>query len=178
MKYKITEEQIKEAHNAACPQWKQKIESWFSECFKVSLEVGKWYKMPYFNSFIGCIKEYDKERFYYYGLNTGGVWNNNDFYFLRDSLLTPATDEEVESMLKKEAKKRGFKEGVYFNPVASASKSKIKKDWIFVDSVNLLTNDGLEVFNNGKWATIVEQPKEMTLQEIESKLGHKIKIIG
>ena len=42
--FTITEEQVKEAYNAACNEWKTKIKDWFPEAFENKLEVGRIYK--------------------------------------------------------------------------------------------------------------------------------------
>ena len=174
MKYEITEEQIKEAHNAACSQWKQKIEKWFPECFKPKYEIGKWYKSG--KSIIN----------YQGGTNAYGYYAERDKWEdVNDSWLvfeeegdklSLATTEEVESMLIKEAEKRGYGLGNFYclyhntlskNDCITQFNPKDNRFWI---------NYGC-VFDNGKWATIVETPKEMTLEEIEKQLGHKIKIV-
>jgi len=178
----ITEEQIKEAHNAACSQWKQKIEQWFPECFKQKLEVGKWYK-----SKTGSIVNYQGGT-NGYGLTYFGDWCNNSNWdtFISESLLwTPATTEEVESMLIKEAEKKGFidNNGVNFIGVEENCYGKnnhILNTKILVDSDidgGVYASKGW-IMKDGKWATIVETPKEMTLEEIEKKLGHKVKIVS
>jgi hypothetical protein len=34
------------------------------------------------------------------------------------------------------------------------------------------------IYNKGNWAKIIEQPKEMTIEQIEKELGYKVKIIS
>ena len=36
---------------------------------------------------------------------------------------------------------------------------------------------GIHVFNNGKWAEIIEEPIELTLEEIAEKFGCKVEQI-
>lgn len=177
MKYEITEEQIREAHNAACSQWKQKIEEWFPECFNPKYEIGKWYKSG--KSIIN----------YQGGTNAYGYYAERDKWEdVNDSWLvfeeegdklSLATTEEVESMLIKEAEKRGFKEGVTVLCARYDSKWTLLRDTASYsyDRNNLTDGSGAYWFWKGKWATIVETPKEMTLEEIEKQLGHKIKIV-
>ena len=72
-----------------------------------------------------------------------------------------ATDKEAEEALIKEAKKRGFKEGVRINPVRFP-----ENDWViggvykFSEGILFLGSDSL--FEDGKWATIIKD-KTVTL---------------
>ncbi len=175
--YGITEEQIKEAHNAACSQWKQKIEEWFPECFKTEYEIGEWYKT--------------KTGYFNYQLENKSYGTNNDnwvdwSWVVDDGVKTgwvigKATTEEVESMLIKEAKKKGFVNGTRFLGVQGADKDIIieigKSCAVEMNQYGLYCQDSY-IFYKGEWATIVEIPKEMTLEEIEKQLGHKVKIVS
>ena len=183
----ITEEQIKEAHNAACSQWKQKIEQWFPECFKQKLEAGKWYK--HFDSdckeFLFCFNEFGDKN---YGFNKVGKWSNKlNVYEKYSNKYIKATTKEVESMLIKEAEKRGLIEGVKINKldnyyygvlntmIIGKPKLELYGDILVTQSTN---GYNTALMKDGKWATIVETPKEMTLEEIEKQLGHKVKIVS
>ena len=183
----ITEEQIKEAHNAACSQWKQKIEQWFPECLKQKLEAGKWYK--HFDSdckeFLFCFNEFGDKN---YGFNKVGKWSNKlNVYEKYSNKYIKATTKEVESMLIKEAEKRGFIDGVTVSKIDNYYKGMLNTmiigehefelygDVLVAKSTN---NYYICLMADGKWATIVETPKEMTLEEIEKQLGHKVKIVS
>ena len=183
----ITEEQIKEAHNAACSQWKQKIEQWFPECFKQKLEAGKWYKHfdSDFKEFLFCFSELGDKN---YGFNKVGKWSHElNVYEKYSNKYIKATTEEVESMLIKEAEKRGLIEGIKVskingfysgynnNMIIKKHEYSLHNNTLFATSTNNYT---IALFNEGKWATIVETPKEMTLEEIEKQLGHKVKIVS
>jgi len=180
MKYEITEEQIREAHNAACSELKQKIVSWFPECFKTKYEIGKWYKSG------KSIINYQGGTSAYGYYSEADEWEDVNEYWVifeqKDENLSFATEEEVFSMLKKEAEKRGFKKGVNFIGVIENSygiKDHVLNTEIYFDSDKeggLYASKGW-IMKDGKWATIVETPKEMTLEEIEKQLGHKIKIV-
>jgi len=183
----ITEEQIKEAHNAACSQWKQKIEQWFPECFKQKLEAGKWYK--HFDSdckeFLFCFNEFGDKN---YGFDEVGKWSNKlNVYEKYSNGYVEATTKEVESMLVREAEKRGFIDGVTVSKIDNYYKGMLNTmiigehefelygDVLVAKSTN---NYYICLMADGKWATIVEKPKEMTLEEIEKQLGHKVKIVS
>jgi hypothetical protein len=104
------------------------------------------------------------------------------------SNLRPATDKEVETALIKEAKKRGFKEGVYFNLIrgciGSKNEDKITSSFKLKNqkSQHRLIWDSLgscyTVFKAGRWATILPNKKKMSLGEIESALGYEVEIIS
>ena len=82
---------------------------------KVELEVGKWYKSTTLSNVFLFLKDKEYGR---YGFDSNGWYNVTDSNFeLEPDKWTLATKEEVETALIAEAKKRGFKEGVYFNSV-------------------------------------------------------------
>ena len=186
--YEITEEQIKEAHGAACSQWKLKIEQWWPDVFKSKLEVGKWYKRNNSNNVIAFIKEIHADDFTAYGWDYNGLWvNDSDNWTCDLDDWTPATDKEVEEMLIKEAVRRGYEgksikslidDGLLVN---ETNDGKYISDvtYSYYANKNSLYLGYMVIFKNGKWAEIIkEEPsKEMTIEEIESKLGHKIKIV-
>ena len=106
--------------------------------------------------------------------------------------LSQATNEEVEAALIKEAKKRGFKEGVKFTQVdrgdylygfkKGSKNEKCGPSFARVTYPNgedILLAGGFAVYGNGKWATIIEEPqvKELTIAELEKEYGCKVKII-
>lgn len=131
-------------------------------------EVGKWYKID--DCIFHCTNIYDKN-LYGYGL-FNGVWEIredtnsaccacNDI--AAEDRLTLATESEISEALIKEAKKRGFKEGV-----------KITREWSddcicetsfgnygYYMVGNSLELEGRKIFNNGKWAEIVEEKPTM-----------------
>jgi len=182
----ITEEQIKEAHNAACSQWKQKIEQWFPECFKQNLEAGKWYKAFSGKSF----KLFFAERLNEKGLPLGygfcdqKKWledNNEAWLIYNDSRITiEATESEVFEALKNEAVKRGFVEGAWFKGCEGALKDEvlqieeIKFASIsngFASSNTGLYNSDSWIFHGGQWAEIIPIK---TRSEAEKELNCKI----
>ena len=191
-----TEEKIKEMakllHSFSNAEMKQKIEQWFPECFKQKLEVGKWYqsKDSYAIYFIEEILNTENEnRVNAYGFNNDGIWseNANRSYGRIAKCFRLATTEEVESMLIKEAEKRGLIEGVKINKLDNyyygvLNTMIIGKPKLELDGDILVTQStngyNTALMKDGKWATIVETPKEMTLEEIEKQLGHKVKIVS
>lgn len=193
----VSKEFILEAHNSACSTWKRKLEEKFPSVFvKDELEVWKWYKngdAGYSNS-IACVFEVskeDKDAFSGYGFERNGKWAEDYDFGWASYNWIPATPKEVETALIAEAKKRGFEEGVN---IVDLYNGKSKNDYVLISSddfeyekvpcgklqgkMALRDSDGSILFVDGKWATIIEQPTEMTVAEIEAKLGCKIKIVG
>ena len=160
---------IKKAHSSACSEWKTNIEAEFPKLFKKDdLVVGKWYKEETTN-FLVFIKDLKHSSYAGYGFNTRGDW--------KDSLgriglqHIPATDEEVKKALIKEAKKRGFKEGVRIKSIWMSGTAKLFYGELCFDGEFELcykNNGGMlyTLFNNGVWATIVEE----TITKEEAKV--------
>jgi len=196
---KRQQEFIKEAHEAACSTWQEKIENEFPKLFeKEELEVGKWYKLTedygsylkkgmvfMFVNYLSSNKIYSLVNHEMFGINT------YNYIAPQTENLIPATDQEVEEALIKEAKKRGFKNGVEFialrdseaikdNCSCSYDKNDAKAGaWKYMNGVLYTYGWGrYVVFEKGKWATIIEDKKEMTIKEIEKELGYSIKIIN
>ncbi len=180
-KVEVSVDFIKEAHQSACANWKQRIEKELPDLFN-KLEVGKWYKGNVdFNSLI-YITEINND----YGANKASQINYYGFTFDKysdsdticnidhEKSLTLATEEEVKTALVNEAVKRGFELGkkVKWNFYGSEGYkcSNITKDWFeyFVNENRLELSCGI-IFDNGKWATLITEPTEKEL------LGHKIK---
>ena len=172
---------IKKAHSAACSEWKTNIEAEFPKLFKEDdLVVGDyWYKndctlvlicdLGLNVKYIPIYESIESNRFGYSGL----------VCFKRK-----ATDEEVEQALIKEAKKRGFKEGVNFKliegGVGMLNSTKITKDYEIVYEAlrNRLVLERIgilyTILKDGVWATIVEE----TITKEEAKvITDKIEVL-
>ena len=182
MKTKV-KDLLLEAYNSSdvCQEWKDKIKDVAPKLFvKEELEVGKWY------NYNNCLINYQ-------GLNTmgffigygfiHGVWEDLDDKGIgrcaQEWII--ATNEEIEQALKKEAKKRGFKKGAYM--VHNKEKYPDQQEPILIENnkFELIVGGfcvfGWEIFSNGKWATIIEDKKEMTVSDIEKELGYSVKIV-
>ena len=142
---------------------------------ETKLEVGKWYKWIGCNRAIGFISKppfNDGGECYVFDYLTSG---NTDIYSsLHHSNLTPATDQEVEEALIKEAKKRGFEEGVtvikpmFGECVLEGDVFEFSCDF---DDDTCLMLGGDFIFLNGNWATILET---ITKEEAQKQLGKTI----
>jgi hypothetical protein len=158
---------IKKAHSAACNEWKTNIEAEFPKLFKKdALVVGKWYKI---DNKDGYLLNYS-ETGIVFGFLNGNYSSNYYFYKYHYDNAKPATDEEVEEALIKEAKKRGFKKGVKF-------KCLYNHDYEgqctpLLCSEGYLWLKGGCVFKDGKWATTVRET--ITKEQAEKELGKTI----
>lgn len=180
MKTEVRNEFILEVHKSACSEWKLKIEKECSELFKSKLEVGKWYKhdlcLYYVTSIYNETKEYTA-----FGFDFVGVYQNNsvfgkttDYYLIN---CIPATEEEVKEAIIKEAKKIGFKSGVKIKSLLYGKSILNDYSYTFLFKDNELWFGGCLIFKKGKWAEICEEPKKITIQEIENILGYNIEIV-
>lgn len=161
---------IKRAHKAACEDWQLEIEKEFSELFiKPKFEVGKWYKI---SNEEGYLLNYSGDRDKNYGLMNGKYSESYSFWNYHIKNSKPATNQEVEKALIKEAKKRGIK----------PENHKCLVDGnIWTDNIGGkydYCGEGLMIgaswcFYKGKWAEIITK-ETITKAEAEKKLGVSI----
>lgn len=126
---------------------------------------------------------YDFEALLDYGFDSRGHWYTTQFKNLNDMIKScgnnnrPASHKEVETALKAEAVRRGFKEGVMFIHNTEQYKGLIGKKYNY--GVLSYHNDelkcnGYTIMNNGKWATIVNT-ELYNLEQKYKELGEEIK---
>jgi len=188
---KSRKEFIIKGHAAACSEWKANIEKEFPKLFKKDeLEVGKWHLDGYKDDkFLICLTRLEGNLYYGYGFDSDGKWvdDNGDFWGnAYNDITRPATDKEVETALIKEAKKRGFKEGVKFKGLrfnrestfeewSLSSDREYKKYSSHINGLNFRdsTHGVFELlFINGKWADIIIET--ITKEQAEKELGKTI----
>ena len=167
-KYELTQEQINQL--AEKKHAKELLKEFIPEAFENESEVGKWYISEHYlvyylgNYKCNCIKLRD------------GEWIDNVYHspynHLRSYRL--ATEEEVREALINEAKKRGFNnisdlkiKNIYGG--ISNGLVTITNDFYYEYESNTLRLDGAIIFNNEKWAEIIEQ-SEPTKEEINRVL--------
>lgn len=159
----------------------------FPELFEIKPEKGKWYwsdKKARINK--SYLFNYQGDKSY------GFCWEKdwcNDLCTILTSDIVPSTNKEVEEMLINEAKKRGFKNGVKIDATNIDFYQGSKNDMLIINDTKIIFEDGKLVFYNqkegwntgvfskGKWATIIEQAKEMTVSDISKELGYEVKIV-
>jgi len=142
----------------------------FPEVFETVLEVGKWYK--YINSDTLVFTE-DIEQKKGYGFYDGEFEKSSNkwAFYLTDKWI-PATPQEIQDALEKEAVRRGFKEGITVTPPCEKWCRNLKiHNNIFLTIRNEFLLGGICIFKNGTWATIIPT---ITKQEAEERLGMKI----
>ena len=171
--FTITEEQVKEAYNAACNEWKAKIKDWFPEAFEKQLRVGRIYKYPNFRGgkFMFKFNGEFGERITY-GFNANGKWSNElGIHEEQINDYQEATKKEWLEALKKEAKRRGFKKGVKYNRVDKPYLIKTFKDELklgieadLVDGINIILKYGV-------WAEVIKE-EIPTQKEIDRVLDY------
>lgn len=187
-KYEVSEQFIKEAHRAACSDWKKRLEREFPEVFKTQFIDGKWY----INT--GCAGKVGHTLFMYsserdhdsqIGIDADGNWAEN--LGCRTMGIYPASDERVKEALLNEAKKRGFVKGAKFFPPDKKGgnyfTAKTDARFFMLEShepqhkFNMaMANDGLGcvIFHKGIWATLMEEIKndDPSPEEIKRVLKH------
>jgi hypothetical protein len=172
MKTKVTKEDLQNRLNEV-----QKMIDNFKE--ETKLEVGKWYKTE--NGRITFLESFESCKGY--GFNHSN-WHNTEigFTFISDPEdWNPATNKEVEDALIKEAKKRGFKDGITVirpnewgevnnNVTLSGNEFNFNGNWFG-------TYKGRRLFKDGVWAEIIEDKKPkicgFEMEFVED--GHAIK---
>ena len=165
---------IKEAHQSACANWKQRIEKELPDLFN-KLEVGKWYSALWNDKdeYLVLIDEilYDVIKTNGFNISEKSEFKYLPFSVNYDYKWKLATEEEVKTALINEAVKRGFVSGKKVNPIWETPKMfwEVNEDDIrFYLEQNTL-HFGCAIFQDGKWATLITEPTEKEL------LGDKIK---
>jgi len=173
--YTLTKKQITYLHSLN--ECKEKIEEWFQEFRKPSLEVGKWYK----NS-VGTVAYNEGLG---YGIDSCGFWfdkyRENGLSGYPISEWTLATPQEVEEALTKEAVKRGFKKGVKVHSLADGRIVDLNGDiTTFYFKDNELYKGGCLIFKNGTWAEKIENTLPSDIEQLSLKYGKEelIKILS
>lgn len=162
--YTVDETFIKDAYNSACEPLKTKIKDKFPDVFKSELEVGKWYKRESENA-IFCFNGKKDDNGYACGYgfvdsdfiendpNDGWGTQNQDDFIL-------ATESEIKEAIKSECIKLGLVAGVKIETPDKINKQWLKNsgaDYTWFPKENFMTYYGWKVFDNGKFATIINK---------------------
>ena len=154
-KFEITQEQIKELSKVSLNA-DEVFRKWFPEAFEKHLEIGKWYKhVSIKNTLVFKVSKCG------YGWFSRGYSENLIWEIHTKDNWIEATPQEVETALIAEAKKR------YLNNIVKSLddiffKSVIGNHFEYYTDTNRLWSNGIKLFDNGKWAEIVEN---ITLEE-------------
>ncbi len=148
---------------------------------KPKLEAGKWYKHN--EGVICCTGEGAESSKYFnaYGLNGSGEWMDKSDMWYKDYWTKKASNKEVEQALIKEAKRRGFKEGVKIKDARGGDIGIIRCNIRTGSHDQLIVSESrqghyLVLLSDGKWAEIIkEQPLTLNGHEVTIE-GNTIKI--
>lgn len=189
--YTITKEQILELHESYSPETRLKIAKMFPEALKKELEIGKWYKVNG-NKCIFKITDISGKNIKAYGFDYNGKYIGEKWDFGNtDSYLqfTEATPEEIESALREEVKKIGFKEGTkirrHFEGLGDKTIDSTEyphdPEFNYDHIDDYLEFHGFVVYSKGRWAEIIpEETKQITMDKaikiLSKKYGKKVEI--
>jgi len=158
----------------------------FPEVFESALEIGKWYKDELSELLFFVLKIRDRNNINGYGFDRKGVYYNseNNYEWGTPNLFKPATPQEIQDALEKEAVRRGFVKGTCIIDIYNGKKendtvlvSSEKYDYepvihgVNQNKMSLRDSDGNILFIDGIWATIIQT---ITKQEAAERLGMKI----
>lgn len=184
MKLEVSEQFVKEAHKLACQSWKTRIEEEFPSLFEVRWEKGKWYKLTWDNGQAIAYVNSDGTKdgrtggTKGFGIRNGGIWDDtyNGLWGgsidVKKELMTP---QEIESMLWKEAEKRGIGKDTKIECYADDDKlcnntECYNLEYDFADDE--LWNINGCIYSKGKWAKPLDPNKEIkeTISRLEKEL--------
>lgn len=146
-------------------------------------EVGKWYKTNCLGGSIFYLTESPVEDCYVsgYGFENGDWCDLSEHYWTLEQKYKPtlATHQEVKEALIKEAKKRGFKEGVRINHSIEGKghRALIFNDLSYHSGYNWLCDGwGNVVFKDGVWTEIIkDEPIKIGGYSVE-KMGESYRV--
>jgi hypothetical protein len=147
------------------------VKDLFHDLFKVDLEVGKWYKDTNVGN-VFLVTRVENNFTYCIGFSYLGEWSEERGFLTKsyNSINVLATQQEVESALIAEAKKRGFKEWVYIDSDWGGVCQLNRNNYEYDENGCLWLGD-CRVFVDGVWAEIIPT---MTKKQAEEKLNVKI----
>ena len=163
-------------YNEVSSELGKELKKEFPQLFKVKpLEVGKWYNAG--DRYLVCIDSVNGYKASIHGFKDGNWFEVEAFQAINGySKLTQSTDKEVETALIKEAKKRGFKKSSKVKCLEDGKICTVKEMKFSLESNALWVKQyekgcWCKLFNNGKWATIIET---ITKEQAEKELGKTI----
>jgi hypothetical protein len=163
---------------------------------KPKFEVGKWYKLTRDYGILKkdmvfmYVRRQDDDNKYPFVIVNHQMFSEvsdggKNYLAPNKDQLIEATNEEVQTALIKEAKKRGFKEGVRFELIKGRigvinDTRIIDYEFRYIHQENELVIQMLgasyTIFKNGKWATIIDTP--LTINGKTVTIGKEFVSIG
>lgn len=171
-KLEVSEQFVKEAYESACQTWKERIKEEFPSLFGVKLEKNKWYKCKEYNNLVfycsdGCEN---------YGITfVDNEWSNN-LWVKEYYTWELATPTEIESMLWKEAEKRGIGKDTKIEKSLTQFGEQCSNDGGYAICYDYnydeLWNKNGCIYKQGKWTTPLDPNKEIkeTISRLEKEL--------
>lgn len=151
---------------------------------KPKFEVGKWYKLTRDYGILKkdmvfmYVRRQDDDNKYPFVIVNHQMFSEvsdggKNYLAPNEDQLIEATNEEVQTALIKEAKKRGFKEGVNVRGIQGSTFTlKGELQW----ERGELAGNTYYIFTDGKWATIIDTP--LTINGYEMKQEHDLITFG
>jgi len=186
MKLEVSEQFVKEAHASACQIWKKRIEEEFPSLFEVKWEKGKWYKLTWDNgqaiAYVNSDGTNQASKFNStkgFGVRNGGLWDSVNNIYWGGSDMTKrelATPQEIESMLWKEAEKRGIGKDTKIEKSLTQFGEQCSNDGGYAICYDYnydeLWNKNGCIYKQGKWTTPLDPNKEIkeTISRLEKEL--------
>ncbi len=141
---------------------------------KPEFKVGQWVigiTKPYNPSYPKKIKSIDVDCIVYY--EDGG----SDYYYSEHShkpFCRLATEDEIKAQLVKEAKERGYGQGVRIKSLKLSTSITLTDNRVNYHSYDdSLCMNGWMIYKDGKWAEIIKEPKPFPNQKKELKKLYK-----
>ena len=185
MKYEITKYQIEKLADEDSIV-KDCLKEWFPDVFKTELTIGKWYKYKLALFYVTNKISNNTNYYNVFGFDVDGNWMTDNATTYFDEKYIEANPEEVSAVLKKEAKNRGYKEGVRIYDVYLKEKTRVSSDKLDYemcghnpDNYGMCLRDsaGAIIFANGKWAQILPQGKTIVSMKKALKIiAKKMKV--
>ena len=181
MKYEITKEQILETIRTGTDVTERYFKEIIPEAFKKELEIGKWYKYKLALFYVTNKKSNNANYYNVFGFDVDGSWMTDNAATSFNENYIEATPEEVASSLKKEAKKRGYKQGITcafgkgaYNRMIRENEIRWVPDWQDKGALCMGMN---VIFTQGNWAEILSQEKTVISMEKALKIiAKKMKV--
>lgn len=154
------------------------MENILPKLFKPKFEVGKYYKINDlgYMSYMKVLKIEDEE-IIGYGLDGDlNFWDDDQPWFsiTDDVVFTEITKEEFLEQIKKYAVEvLGFKKGVFYKAVGGNTRivKDTPKQFYDLEALHCGCGQGL-IFEEGKFAEIIEQPKAMHIKVGKTEYWH------
>lgn len=159
------------------------LDLWFEPIYEQDIELNNWYVLP--SGSIYFVTKVNGKHASGYGLDYQNTWVDSSFLCHITEIERKATNNEVKTMLTKEAIKRGLVEGVYIRSLwlcGDTSLKSITGNYHFSLTLQELTistcYDSYILFSEGIWAEVVETKPKIIIDGYEVIFNNNTIIIG